>query len=162
NNDCVLNFDARLLNMASLKATIVLQLKDPQGRFTVKGSLGGFDGPRLNVLLRPMALAQVEKGHINKLDFSLACDNYKSHGKVMLLYDDLNISVWKKDKKEHDLKEKKLASLVANMVVKNANPSKKDKGPREATVDYKRDTVRSFFNLIWKSVLTGIKENVGM
>ena len=162
-NLCTLSFHARFLNMATLKATIVLKLKDPHGRFTVKGSVSGFDAPRLNVMLRPVALVEAEKGHIGGLDFALDCDNYTSHGKLVLLYSDLKVSVFKKDTKEKRLKEKKLVSLIANMVVKDANPGRKDKGtPRAENIDYKRDTTRSFFNMIWKSILSGVKQTVGV
>ncbi len=162
-NVCTLYFNTRLLNMAKLKAVIVLKLKDADGRFTVKGTLSGFDAPRLNPLLRPMALAQVDKGTIRDLDFALDCNNYTSHGKLTFLYNDLKISVLKKDTKEKKLKEKKLVSLIANLVVKDANPGRKDKGmPRQEAIDYTRDTTRSFFNMIWKSIMTGVKQTVGI
>ena len=161
-NNCTVNFDTKLLNMSSLTSRIVLQLKDTAGRFTVKASVSGFDATRLNTLLRPMALAQADKGQIKRLDFELEGNNYTSHGKLVFLYEGLKVSVLKKDEQEKKLKEKKLVSMIANLVVKDANPGKKDKGPREATIDYKRITDRSFFNLIWKSVLQGVKISLGV
>jgi len=161
-NECMVYFNTRFLNMSSLKATIALKLKDTRGLFTVQGSLTGFDATRLNVLLRPMALAQAEKGWIRQLDFSLEGNDYTSHGKLVMLYDGLKVSVWKKDVQGKKLKEKKLVSLIANIMVKDANPGKKDTAPREATIDFKRLTNRSFFNLVWKSVLQGVKISLGV
>ncbi len=161
-NNCLLTFDTRLLDLIPLKSVIVLKLKDPDGRFTVKGSLGGFDATRLNPLLEPMALARVEKGQISRLDFRLSGDNYGATGKLVMPYRDLKVEVLKKDAGGNDLKEKKLATLLANMVVKDNNPLKKEKEPREATINYKRVMNKSFFNLVWKSILAGIKETVGM
>lgn len=161
-NNCTVSFNTRFLNMTPLKAIIILQLKDTAGRFTVKATVGGFDATRLNTLLRPMALAQADKGQIKKLEFTLDADNYASHGKLVFLYDDLKVSVLKKDEEEKKLKEKKLVSMIANLVVKNANPGKKDTEPRVATIDYKRIPTKSFFNLIWKSVLQGVKMSIGV
>ncbi|MBS1564345.1 MAG: hypothetical protein JST39_08135, partial [Bacteroidetes bacterium] len=64
--------------------------------------------------------------------------------------------------KEKKLKEKKLVSFIANVIVKDANPGRKDKSPREAAIDFKRLPDRSFFNLIWKSVLQGVKISLGV
>jgi len=78
-----------------------------------------------------------------------------------LLYEDLKITLLKKDSIEDRFKKKKLASFIANMVVKNSNPQGK-KQVRVAEVHYIRDTNRSFFNLMWKSVYTGVKQTAGM
>ena len=161
-NNCVLSFDSRFLDMAALHAVIVMKLKDASGRFTVKGSLGGFDATRLNPLLQPMALTRIEKGQVNQLRFQLNGNDYGSTGKLTLLYQDLKISVLKKQAKDNDWKTKKLASLLANIVAKDANPLKKEPEPREASIDFKRILNKSFFNLIWKSVLQGVKQTVGI
>jgi hypothetical protein len=62
---------------------------------------------------------------------------------------------------DNRLEKKKLASFIANLVVKNANPLRKQ-DVRVAEVHYTRNTNRSFFNLMWKSVFTGVKQSAGM
>jgi hypothetical protein len=54
-----------------------------------------------------------------------------------------------------------MATLLANIVIKKSNPGK-DGDPRTVDVHFNRILNKSFFNLIWKSIFTGIKETVGM
>ena len=78
-----------------------------------------------------------------------------------MLYRDIKISLLKKDKKEKKLDKKGIASLLANIVIKDSNPGKGDE-PRTVDVHFNRILNKSFFNLLWKSIFTGIKESVGM
>jgi len=162
NNNCIVNFSARFLDLAKIHIRLNLILNNPQGRFLFSGGLDeGFDAARLNKLIEPMGLARIEKGYVNDLDFNFAGHNYGSDGKVTLLYDDLKLTLLKKDSEENKLQKKKLASFVANIVIKNGNPLRKQP-VRDAHVQYQRDTNRSFFNLMWKSVYTGIRQTAGM
>jgi hypothetical protein len=162
NNNCIVNFSARFLDLAKMHARLNLILNNPRGRFLFSGGLDeGFDAARLNKLIEPMGLARIEKGYVNGLDFNFAGHNYGSDGKVTLLYDDLKLTLLKKDSTENKLQKKKLASFVANIVIKNGNPLRKQP-VRDANVQYQRDTNRSFFNLMWKSVYAGIKQTAGM
>jgi len=158
---CVLNFNARFLDMAPMHARINMVLNDAKGRFTFSGSMNGFEANKLNVLMEPMGLARIEKGVVNKVDFNFAGHNYGSEGRLTMLYDDLKITLLKKDSADDKLKKKKLASFVANLLVKNANPLRKQP-VRVADVHYERDINRSFFNLMWKSVYAGVKQTAGM
>ena len=160
-NNCLIRFKSDFLDMAPLQAKIVMQLQDPQGRFSIGGTVSGFDATQLNVLLKPMALATVQKGKINKLDFNFNCTDYGSNGTLVLLYEDLKMNLLRKDSAEKKIEKKGLASFVANLVIKNANPLRKQ-DIRSAEVHVKRDVNRSFFNLIWKSIFAGVKESVGM
>lgn len=161
NNTCVVDFNARFLDMATSHVTLRLLLGDPNGKFMYNGSVEGFDATQLNPLIQPMGLAQIEKGKVNKLNFSMVGQSLRSDGKVTLLYEDLKLSLLKKDSADNTLKKKKLVSFIANIVVKNSNPSGK-KPARVADVHYQRDVHRSFFNLMWKSVYTGVKQTAGM
>jgi len=158
-NKCILNFKARLLDKAPVAARLVMLLKDPRGRFSIEGDIGAIDVLSLNPLTRPMGLARMEKGKIDKLHFKITGTDSSSEGSLLLLYDDLKISLLKKDKEEGKLDKKGMASLLANLVIKNSN---KGKNPRVVEVHFDRILNKSFFNLIWKTIFTGIKQSVGM
>jgi hypothetical protein len=158
-NKCVLKFKASLLNKTPVDARVVMLLKDRHGKFYIEGNIGAIDITALNPLTRPMGLARMEKGTINKLHFNITGTDSTGDGSVLLLYDDLKISLLKKDKEEGTLNKKGLASLFANFVIKNSN---KGKNPRVEEVHFDRILNKSFFNLIWKTIFTGIKQSVGM
>jgi len=162
NNNCVVNFGARFLDVAKVHIRLDLLLGNSRGRFLFSGGLDeGFDATRLNKLIEPMGLARIEKGYVNDLDFNFTGHDYGGDGKVTILYDNLKLTLLKKDSADNKLAKKKLASFVANIVIKNANPLRKQP-IRVADVHHEREKDRSFFNLMWKSVYTGIKESAGM
>lgn len=156
-----LQFNANFLNKVPVKALIRFYPGNQQGKFTIDGEMGAMNAKNINVLTEPMGLAQIDKGNIRRLNFSFTGTDYRADGPVTLLYDDLKITLLKKDTADNSLNKKKLASFVANIAAKNANPGK-DGSVRTANVHYERDTNRSFFNLVWKSIFTGVKQNVGI
>lgn len=161
NNQCRLSFNASFLGMVPMQADISLLLGNPRGKFLFSGNIKSFEASNLNQLIEPMGLARIEKGRVNSVQFNFTGHNYGSDGKLTMLYEDLKIMLLKKDSAGNKLEKKKLASFVANMVVKNANPLRKQP-VRVADVHYVRDTNKSFFNLMWKSVFTGVKQSAGM
>lgn len=158
---CVLSFRSKLLHRAPVDARLVMLLGDPKGRFSIEGNIGAIDATALNPLTRPMGLAKMEKGHVDRLHFNFRGDDSSCGGQLTMLYRDIKISLLKKDKKEKKLDKKGIASLLANIVIKDSNPGKGDE-PRTVDVHFNRILNKSFFNLLWKSIFTGIKESVGM
>lgn len=158
---CKLRFHSRFLNRAPVDATINFYPMDAKGKFTIEGTLGSMPATTVNQLAVPMGLARIEKGTIRKLTFSFTGNDYRADGLVTILYDDLGVSLLKKDEDDKGLEKKKLASLMAKIVIKKANPGKNGE-VRTAHVHFERDIHRSFFHLVWKSIFTGVKENVGM
>jgi hypothetical protein len=159
NNICVVHFSSRFLDKVPLKATLRLQLGSKEGKFSVEGRMGPVDAPFFNVLTKPMAKMEIKKGEVNRLAFTLHCTNYYGKGTVTLLYDDLKVAVLESE--DGELDKKTLASLLANVMIKNSNPAGK-KPVRVATVNYKRDIYRSMFALIWKAIFEGIAKSVGI
>ncbi|MBO9635618.1 MAG: hypothetical protein J7578_21115 [Chitinophagaceae bacterium] len=161
NGICKLRFHSRFLNRAPIDATIQFYPLDEKGKFTIEGTLGSMPATAVNQLSVPMGLAKIEKGSIRKLSFSLSGNDYRADGPVTILYHDLGVSLLKKDEEDKSLDKKKLASLMARIMIKKANPGKNDE-VRTAHVHFERDIHRSFFHLVWKSIFAGVKESVGM
>jgi hypothetical protein len=160
NNKCDLLFKAKFLNKAPVTAKLAMLYKDPQGKFNIEGDIGAIDAASLNALTEPMGLARIERGHIDHLHFNIDGTDSSSSGKLVMLYRDLKVSLLKKDKKENKYDKKVLASLAAAIIMKKENPKGGD--TRVADIHLKRILNKSFFNLIWKSIFTGIKETAGI
>jgi hypothetical protein len=161
NNSCVVNFVAKFLNNVIFKAKLKMILKDPKGKFSIQGDLGSISGSSLNALSQPMSLTRIEKGKVNGLHFDFTGNDSASDGEVTLLYDNVRISLLKKNKNENKYAKKILPSLLAYFILKNANPFKNEK-VRVESVHYKRDLKGSFVNLMWKSLFTGVKQTLGV
>ncbi|MEI9807041.1 MAG: hypothetical protein WDO16_03675 [Bacteroidota bacterium] len=160
NNLMVFDVQTRFLNKVPLHTKWTFYLGNPDGRFDIDGNMGKADAKIFNVLAEPMGPARLNEGVVNSLKFNLSGTNYQMSGTVEMLYEDLNVSLLKKDDDSVSFKKKGVASFVANMKIKNANPGK-DKEPRIAHVTYKRDMTKSIFNLAWKSLFDGVKESTG-
>lgn len=159
NNLMTAKIQAKFLQKFPIDTDWTFYLANPKGRFDVKGHTGAMDGATINKLAEPLGGARIEKGRVNSLDFNFKADDYKTDGTVKFLYEDLKISILKRDEETDTLKKKKLVSLGANIIIKKANPGRNDK-VRLAEFTYARDTTRSMFNMAWKALREGLKETV--
>jgi hypothetical protein len=144
------------LGQAKVATAWVLPLRSSDTVFTVKGEIGYMEAAELNQLTEPLAMVSLKSGRINKLTFSINGTEKKATGTATFLYTDLKLEVLKM--KEEELKKKGLATFLANTLVKNENPQ--NDNIREGAIYHERDVKKSFFNLVWKSVLSGIKNTV--
>jgi len=151
-----LHFESSFLNATSFTANINMRLNDRQGRFQLDAKLGEMPAVTLNPLLKPMALAELEKGKINSLQYRMEATNTKARGTLVMKYDDLKIKLLKKDEDKNKYKTKFLPTLAAGVLLKDSNPLHNKM--RIGHVDYTRDIHRSMFNLMWKSLFAGIKQ----
>ncbi|MFT3747610.1 MAG: hypothetical protein QM768_04810 [Agriterribacter sp.] len=158
-NALTANINANFLRRYRVKTTWSFYLNNKRGRFDVSGQLGSLDATGLNQLLEPLGGVKINKGRINQLSFNLKADNYSMKGPVKFLYNDLKVSVLKKDEETKELKKNKLVSIGANMLIYDDNPSK-NKPLRIGEADFKRDTTRSMFHMCWKTLMDGIKSAV--
>lgn len=161
NNIMTADLNANFLNSAPIQLNWQFYLMHPKGRFNLKGTLGPLDALRMNAITVPLAVTRIEKGKINGLDFGFRGDVFGMDGQVSMRYEDLKVSILKVDPKTGEIKENGLLKLAANIIIKNSNP-KKNEPPRVELVHYKRVETRSFMNMAWKAVLTGIKQNGGL
>ncbi|MBC7946828.1 MAG: hypothetical protein H7Y42_03035 [Chitinophagaceae bacterium] len=161
NNLMTAEVSSKFLNKTALKTTWQFYLLHPKGRFNVKGSLGPITAGDLNPLTEPMGPAKIKEGRINGLEFNMEGNDYAADGTVELLYEGLKVSMLEKDKGATETDKKFLMSLLANIVIKNDNP-KKNEEVRVAQAHFDRDTNRSIFHLVWKTIFQGIRETVGI
>jgi len=147
---------ARLMNSGPFKANFDFLLNDVTGRFSVTASLGRMDATELNPGFIPLNKIEIKKGTIDEMSCSGSGNENFAKGDASLLYHDLHISIMGKDKNADTLKRKSLVSLVANIFVKNDNPKKGEPVRKAQNILIKRDPKRSYFNMLWMVLFTGI------
>jgi hypothetical protein len=156
------HFTGRFLDQIPITTTLQLYPGNSRGKFTVRGAMEGVDATFFNNITKPMALMKIHSGRVNRLEFNLTGNNYAGNGTVLLLYEDLKIKLLKQDKDhKNEFEVKGLASLLANISIKNNNPTKNNP-PRVAAVALARNDSKSMFNLIWKSIFSGVIKTVGI
>ncbi len=157
NNMLTLNATAKFMGLANLKTTWKLPVNTNNGAFNVMGEIGTFDASKINHMVKPLGMARIETANVKSVRFGMSGDDYGAKGDYSLLYDNLKVKMLKNtgdDKPE--IKTKTVTSFIANLIMKDANPS--GGKARAAEIDFKRDTKKSFFNLLWKSIFQGTKK----
>lgn len=161
NNEMVISFDTKVLNKIPLKGSFKFFLNSSNGGFAVDGrTTSQFDATALNKVSIPMALIRLRQGTINNIDFNFTGDDHGAKGDFVMKYNDLKVDVLKIDKDSKDVSKKGFTSFLANTLVKNNNPN--NGNLRKETPQYDRDIQKSFFNLVWKTIFTGMKKTVGI
>ncbi|HZZ74765.1 MAG TPA: hypothetical protein VFE04_02520, partial [Puia sp.] len=76
------HFESSFLNATPFTAEINLRLNDRNGNFQLDAKMGEIDAVLLNPLVKPMALAEMEKGKISGLRYHMEGTNIHARGKV--------------------------------------------------------------------------------
>ena len=150
------NVTTRFLNMAMLNSNWKIPLNATDGSFTINGKLGGFNGTKLNPVIEPLGMGSVTNGNITSYNFNLKGNDVKATGDAVLLYDHLKIKLL--ENKDEKITKKSVTSFVANVLVKDQNPS--NGRTRTAQIAFDRIMTKSFFNLVWKSIFDGFKKSL--
>lgn len=156
NNMMTVNVKAKFLGEGNLSTIWKLPLTKSNGNFTVTGNINGMAATTLNRIIEPLGMASVKKGSIGQTSFNLFGNDYKATGDIVFTYKDLKVELLKKGEGD-ELKKKTVISFLANVLVKNDNPSSGGV-PRKNKIDNDRELNKSFFNLLWKSIFQGIKK----
>jgi hypothetical protein len=151
----------RFLGAGDLAVNFKFNLNAKNGAFNYSGSLGQFDGRKLDKLVRPLALVHVKSADIQKLNFNVDASNYGGKGHLEFYYHNLNVDLLKKDTGKVGLVKQGLISKIANtLIIEDDNPDKKGNF-RPGTIDLKREPTTSFFSFLYKALLDGLKPSVG-
>ncbi len=156
NNLLTLDATASFMGLTSMHSVWKLPLNNANGDFEVSGEAGSFKGPALNPMIEPLGMASIKSGQVNKLSFNMKGNNYNTTGSTVFLYNDLKVELFKND--SAGIKKKGLMSILSNALIKDANPQKDV--IRTGEINWQRDVTKSFFNLVWKGVFSGIKKTV--
>ncbi len=151
------------MKVAQVNIHLKFDLTKPEtGDFTAKVTTGSIGKELINPVAEPLGLFSIKSGEVNSSSSTIAGNNYRSNTSVTLLYKDLKITPLKNADGSGELKNKAITGFVANtFLIKNNNPHPGEK-ERIAKLTVERKTKGSFYNFLWKSMLTGILETIGL
>ncbi|CAN5714954.1 hypothetical protein BH10BAC2_BH10BAC2_17220 [soil metagenome] len=158
----MLDAHTKLMSAGALHALFKFDLANAdKGNFSLDLEVGSMDGKALNVATVPLGLFEIKSADINKITAHVEANDYNSRGTVTFLYKNLEVAVLKQDEEENNkLKKRGLISFIANSFVIEKSNTAEDKNKDPKKVNYKRDPEKSFFNLIWKTLFTGLGDTV--
>ncbi|WP_337041568.1 hypothetical protein [Emticicia sp. 17c] len=155
---CYADFHTYFMNKGSLDVHFIFNTTSEKGDFICKGQLGYFEGTSINNITIALTKVGVESLQVNKYVFNMkGNDNYVT-GTGILYYENLKANILKVDKTPDEEAPKRRfrlfkkrpvpTFLVNNLVLKDSNPSKKNK-LRTGTIKYTRVPTKSFFGTLW-------------
>ncbi len=162
NNMCTVRLTSYFMNRGELSLVMGFNLTDKDATYTYKGSLGQMDLKTINPATMTLAMVKINTGTLKQFTFDFKANRKIAHGKVIVLYNDLKVTVLKADTDNKKLKRQTIASLFANIfIIKHNNPDNEGEIPRSFNVAYPRPINSPFFKFTWQSLLTGIKPCAG-
>jgi len=163
NNISTIQLSSYFMNRGRLHILFTFNLTDKDAPYSYKGNLDQMDLDALNPATMPLSMVKITSGTIKDFNFDIHANSHVSTGKVNLLYNDLKIKLLKPDTTYYGYSSKIIESLYANIfVIKHNNPDKPGGVPRSVDVTYNRPDYTTFFNAIWKTLLSGIKPSAGL
>lgn len=156
------NIQANLMNSGRLQLSVTAPLNRTDEYHKVTGELDQMPLDKMNSFLEPVAFASVQTGTLNKLSFDMDVTNQSAEGEVYCIYNDLKISLLNPDDPDKPEIRELLGTWLANwFVVKTDNPTR-NQSLRVGSIYFERDTSRSMFSYWCHSLLSGLKESIGL
>lgn len=154
--------NARFMGVSPINVHFVFPNNPVNGEFKVSGKFEAFDGKILNQVTIPLGEVKINSANIKLLSFNMTANDTRSNGKITFYYDNVDIEMLKRDTSSPTgFKKRGLITFLANKILLKKKNGVNDKRPDVVNVQYERDVSKSMFNLIWKTIFYGIKEQVG-
>ena len=147
--------DALLMGKGKLAVHLKERIFESSNTFSLEGSLSGLEASELNPILEKSAFFYATSGKIDAMSFTFTADNYRSTGKMIMLYHGLDIAVKNKQTDDTTALRERFVSYIANRRIPDSNPVQGG-DVREGTIDYIRDPERSVLHYCFRSILSGI------
>jgi hypothetical protein len=154
------NLSTHVMGVAKINVQIDFNLTAKNGAFAYKGTVAPFNLKALNTISKPLGQIEIENGKANGANFNVSANNSGSKGVVNFYYSDLKVNMLGENKDGEEKKKGLLSFLANTILIKNNNIAGEKR--RTAAVEHEREPQASFFNLMWKTVLKGIRETVGI
>lgn len=153
----------RFMGASWLDVHFDFPLNDPSQMHYISGEMYELPLNVMNGMLETTAFTSIKSGHAYAIKFDMRLNDQVSGGDVHFAYRDLKIELLnKEDPNDPKLKEV-VGSWIANLfVVKTDNPSNKSQSLRMGAISYARDNTKSVFFYWWRSLLSGLKESMGL
>ncbi|MDR6563034.1 MULTISPECIES: hypothetical protein [unclassified Arcicella] len=160
NPNCMVFLKSKLINKANVHFSFRFNIADKQGDFSCNGKVFNMQIATVNQVTEALVMAKAQEGYLSYFAFDMHGNKFGLKGSTTMLYQDLNVMIYKFPPEDGVFKKRKLLSFIANtFVIKKSNPTGK-KPPRVAIINYQRIPDKPFFYTLWKGLLEGIKGSV--
>lgn len=158
-HEIILDVTSDVMGAAKLDVNFVLPMNQDGGH-TARGTLASMQATQLNAILEPVGLVRAERGNIHSLQFLMDLGAGSATGWTQLVYSDLKIAMLDSEDVNSGDGTKWFKSLLANLL--KIEEDNEEQPFRRGKIAKEREPTKSIFNYWWKSLSTGLKDNVGL
>jgi len=157
-----LNGTAFLMGKGKMNINVKFRFGDKKNSFSYSALLGPMDLQAVNPMLTKLLPAEITSGKIRQLLVTeVNANDDVAKGKLVLYYNDLRMTLHSQKESAWNSIKTGLINFVANdFVVSDDNPTKSGK-LKTGVILFHRDKEKGIINFIWKSVLSGLKSQMG-
>ncbi|WP_373523273.1 hypothetical protein [Aquiflexum sp.] len=160
NRTISIDANGKLMGEGQINAMIAYDLEDPEGKFTLNGTLEKMDLTKVNSMIEPEAKASLKSGMIDRLDFNILANDYEGSGDLIVRYQNLEIELLNKDFEQDQNLIRKIGAFLANtIIIKSNNPNNRGE-LKEGSVYFIREPHKPMFNYWWQLIFSGLKSTL--
>ncbi len=157
-----INLKTNFNGKAKSSFELVLDYLHPLKPFYVKGLMSNYNLNDVSPILAELVHLEISNCNLRTLKFVLNGDKKSMNSNISMMYNNLRVKILEVDDEDNKLKKHGFLTMLANhMVLEDANPRSNGKLVKSKFIMYKKDQW-SFFSFIWKGLLKGMKESVGL
>ncbi len=157
-----INLNTSINNKAKTNVEFIFDCLHPLKSFFVKGNIANYNLQDVSPILSQLVHMEISNCNLRSLKFMLSGNKNNMNCNVSMMYNNLRVKILEFDKEENKLKRHGLYTILANhMVLEDANPRPNGRMIRSKFL-LNRKEEWSFFSFIWRGILKGMKESVGL
>ena len=144
---------AQFMGTGDLSVALSIPLLSPNFYCPYQATLLNMPFSSINALIEAKNNVRIDEGFADKISVKALATNGITRGSVKIYYQGLKISVLKEESGDKN----KLASTIANLVIRNNSDDKSTDSPfRTADIVYRREAVDGFLRLLWRAAQSGL------
>ena len=155
---CYIRLAGKFMQRSDMAAMFDLMLSSKNGAFSVGGRLLNLEAGQIRDAAKALAVAEITSLQLRRMDFSIAGNEFDTHGQFTILYNNLKLKLEKVDTPTLHMHNRLLLSFLANKLLIYKDNPLAGEDPRQVTTLEARDTTKSFFNIIWRNMFDAIMQ----
>jgi hypothetical protein len=153
-SSCIADVRSGILKTGFLHALFRFNLADRSGAFSVRATISKLDAHQLQPLAKAMTSTDLQSFNMDQLQYEISGNERGGSGNLRMRYNNMDILI-NQVEPDGSLDKKGLLSFLANrMVIYKDNPAGNDRERIASNVLTQRESTKSFFNFIWKTLYT--------
>ena len=149
----IADMDGRLMDKGEFNIVWEIPVDSLNDHFVLKVNMSEFDLTEMNKLITNIVPIEIKSGHLTGMTMHSEASSVKAKTDMLLQFENLHGEIV--HEKEGEIKESKLATLIADKLLTHEN---KDK---HAIVEIERNPYHPTFNYIWQIMEPVLIESVG-